>query len=109
MAGKDRGIRVFTVYSSVPYEPPLEALATGVEVVVGTPGRLIDLMNRRSLDISHVKSLVLDEADEMLDLGFLPDVERLLKRPLRPVRRCCSRPRCRQRSWPSRVPTCATR
>ncbi len=47
--------------------------------MVGTPGRLIDLMNRRALDISHVKSLVLDEADEMLDLGFLPDVERLLK------------------------------
>lgn len=78
LAGKDRGIRVLTVYGGVPYEPQLEALATGVEVVVGTPGRLIDLMNRRALDISHVKSLVLDEADEMLDLGFLPDVERLL-------------------------------
>jgi superfamily II DNA/RNA helicase len=79
VASEDRGIRVLTVYGGVPYEPQLEALATGVEVVVGTPGRLIDLMNRRALDISHVKSLVLDEADEMLDLGFLPDVERLLK------------------------------
>ena len=79
MAGKDRGIRVLTVYGGVPYEPQLDALADGVEVVVGTPGRLIDLMNRKSLDISHVKSLVLDEADEMLDLGFLPDVERLLR------------------------------
>jgi superfamily II DNA/RNA helicase len=79
MAGKDRGIRVLTVYGGVPYEGQLDALATGVEVVVGTPGRLIDLMNRRALDISHVKSLVLDEADEMLDLGFLPDVERLLR------------------------------
>ena len=79
MAGKDRGLRVLTVYGGVPYEGQLEALADGVEVVVGTPGRLIDLMNRRALDISHVKSLVLDEADEMLDLGFLPDVERLLK------------------------------
>ncbi len=78
LAGKDRGIRVLTVYGGVPYEQQLEALETGVEVVVGTPGRLIDLMNRRALDISHVKSLVLDEADEMLDLGFLPDVERLL-------------------------------
>jgi superfamily II DNA/RNA helicase len=78
LAGKDRGIRVLTVYGGVPYEPQLEALSTGVEVVVGTPGRLIDLMNRKALDISHVKSLVLDEADEMLDLGFLPDVERLL-------------------------------
>ena len=78
IAGADRGIRVLTVYGGVPYEPQLEALATGVDVVVGTPGRLIDLMNRGSLDISHVKCLVLDEADEMLDLGFLPDVERLL-------------------------------
>lgn len=79
VASEDRGMRVLTVYGGVPYEPQLEALATGVEVVVGTPGRLIDLMNRRALDISHVKSLVLDEADEMLDLGFLPDVERLLR------------------------------
>ena len=79
LAGSDRGIRVLTVYGGVPYEPQLDALSTGVDVVVGTPGRLIDLMNRRALDISHVKSLVLDEADEMLDLGFLPDVERLLK------------------------------
>jgi superfamily II DNA/RNA helicase len=78
MAGKDRGIRVLTVYGGVPYDPQLDALTSGVDVVVGTPGRLIDLMNRRSLDISHVKSLVLDEADEMLDLGFLPDVEKLL-------------------------------
>ena len=79
VAGKDRGIRVLTVYGGVPYEGQLDALTAGVEVVVGTPGRLIDLMNRRALDISHVKSLVLDEADEMLDLGFLPDVERLLR------------------------------
>ena len=78
LAGKDRGIRVLTVYGGVPYDPQLDALKEGVDVVVGTPGRLIDLMNRRALDISHVKSLVLDEADEMLDLGFLPDVEKLL-------------------------------
>ena len=62
----------------MPYEPQLDALKTGVDVVVGTPGRLLDLANRRALDLSHVKVLVLDEADEMLDLGFLPDVERLL-------------------------------
>jgi len=78
LAGADRGIRVLTVYGGVGYDPQLDALQNGVDVVVGTPGRLIDLMNRRALDISHVKSLVLDEADEMLDLGFLPDVERLL-------------------------------
>lgn len=78
LAGADRGVRVLTVYGGVGYDGQLDALKAGVDVVVGTPGRLIDLMNRRALDISHVKSLVLDEADEMLDLGFLPDVERLL-------------------------------
>jgi superfamily II DNA/RNA helicase len=69
---------VLTVYGGVGYEPQLEALDAGVDVVVGTPGRLLDLANRRALDLSHVKCLVLDEADEMLDLGFLPDVERLI-------------------------------
>ncbi len=78
LAGKNRGTRTLTVYGGVPYEPQLDALTTGVDVVVGTPGRLLDLAARRALDLSHVKVLVLDEADEMLDLGFLPDVERLI-------------------------------
>ena len=78
LAGADRGLRVLTVYGGVGYETQLDALAAGVDVVVGTPGRLLDLCNRRNLDISHVHALVLDEADEMLDLGFLPDVEKLL-------------------------------
>ncbi len=78
LASKDRGLRVLTVYGGVGYEPQLDALESGVDVVVGTPGRLIDLANRRALDLGHVHALVLDEADEMLDLGFLPDVERLL-------------------------------
>jgi superfamily II DNA/RNA helicase len=77
-AAADRGTRILTVYGGVGYEPQLEALASGVDVVVGTPGRLLDLANRRTLDLSHVKVLVLDEADEMLDLGFLPDVQKLL-------------------------------
>lgn len=73
-----RHARVLTVYGGVGYEPQLESLGRGVDVVVGTPGRLLDLANRRELDLTHVKVLVLDEADEMLDLGFLPDVERLI-------------------------------
>ncbi|MFZ0531214.1 MAG: DEAD/DEAH box helicase, partial [Propionicimonas sp.] len=73
-----RHARVLTVYGGVGYETQLETLGDGVDVVVGTPGRLLDLANRRSLDLSQVKVLVLDEADEMLDLGFLPDVERLI-------------------------------
>ena len=78
LAGADRGMRVLTVYGGVGYEPQLDALKSGVDIVVGTPGRLIDLANRRALDLSHVHALVLDEADEMLDLGFLPDVIKLI-------------------------------
>ncbi len=78
LAGANRGTRTLTVYGGVGYESQLDALKAGVEVVVGTPGRLLDLANRRTLDLSHVKVLVLDEADEMLDLGFLPDVQKLL-------------------------------
>ncbi len=78
LASKDLGLRVLTVYGGVGYDTQLDTLQSGVDIVVGTPGRLIDLANRRALDLSHVHALVLDEADEMLDLGFLPDVERLL-------------------------------
>jgi len=80
VASADRGTRVLTVYGGVGYDTQLDTLKSGVDVVVGTPGRLLDLVNRRSLDLAHVKVLVLDEADEMLDLGFLPDVERLIAR-----------------------------
>src|SRR4051794_9788291 len=78
MAGKRRDVRVLTVYGGRAYEPQLEALKKGVDVVVGTPGRLLDLSGQRALDLSAVKVLVLDEADKMLDLGFLPDVERIV-------------------------------
>jgi superfamily II DNA/RNA helicase len=77
-AGRKRGIRVLTVYGGRAYEPQIEALRKGVEVVVGTPGRLIDLAKQGHLDLSQAKIVVLDEADEMLDLGFLPDVETLM-------------------------------
>ncbi|HEY7857370.1 MAG TPA: DEAD/DEAH box helicase [Candidatus Nanopelagicales bacterium] len=78
--GAGRGIRVLSVYGGRAYEPQVEALKAGIEVVVGTPGRLIDLAQQRHLDLGHVRVLVLDEADEMLDMGFLPDVERLVSR-----------------------------
>jgi superfamily II DNA/RNA helicase len=73
-----RATRILTVYGGRAYEPQVEALRAGIEVVVGTPGRLLDLAQQGHLDLGHVDTLVLDEADEMLDLGFLPDVERLL-------------------------------
>ncbi len=72
------GARVLTVYGGRAYEPQIEALRRGVEIVVGTPGRLIDLAQQGHLDLGHARTVVLDEADEMLDLGFLPDVEKLL-------------------------------
>src|SRR5215469_8260953 len=78
-AGLHLGARVLTVYGGRAYEPQIDALKAGTDVVVGTPGRLLDLANRKNLNLGKVRSLVLDEADKMLDLGFLPDVERLLK------------------------------
>jgi superfamily II DNA/RNA helicase len=78
MASANRTVRVLTVYGGRAYEPQLDALKKGVDVVVGTPGRLLDLAGQRALDLSQVKVLVLDEADKMLDLGFLPDVERIV-------------------------------
>ncbi|MFC9792199.1 DEAD/DEAH box helicase [Streptomyces sp. NPDC127584] len=77
-AGKVRNVRVLAIYGGRAYEPQVEALKKGVDVIVGTPGRLLDLAGQRKLDLSHVKVLVLDEADEMLDLGFLPDVEKII-------------------------------
>ncbi|MYT40741.1 DEAD/DEAH box helicase [Streptomyces sp. SID8356] len=77
-AGKVRNVRVLAIYGGRAYEPQVEALKKGVDVIVGTPGRLLDLAGQRKLDLSHIRGLVLDEADEMLDLGFLPDVERII-------------------------------
>ena len=80
MAGANLGIRVLSLYGGRAYEPQIETINKGVEVIVGTPGRLIDLIKQNHLDLSHIKVLVLDEADEMLDMGFLPDVETLVSK-----------------------------
>jgi superfamily II DNA/RNA helicase len=77
-AAKKRNARIATIYGGRAYEPQVEALQKGVEVVVGTPGRLIDLYKQKHLSLKNVKIVILDEADEMLDLGFLPDVETLI-------------------------------
>ncbi|WP_405464369.1 DEAD/DEAH box helicase [Streptomyces jietaisiensis] len=77
-AGKVRNVRVTAIYGGRAYEPQVEALKKGVDVVVGTPGRLLDLAGQKKLNLAHVRCLVLDEADEMLDLGFLPDVEKII-------------------------------
>jgi len=75
----ERKLTVTSIYGGRPYEPQIEALANGVDVVVGTPGRLLDLAQQGHLQLGGLSMLVLDEADEMLDLGFLPDIERILR------------------------------
>ncbi|MGP5287096.1 DEAD/DEAH box helicase [Glutamicibacter arilaitensis] len=84
-ASKHSNISITTIYGGRPYEEQINALKAGTDVIVGTPGRLIDLNRQRVLNLKQVKTVVLDEADEMLDLGFLPDVERILA-ALPPVR-----------------------
>jgi superfamily II DNA/RNA helicase len=78
MAAKKRSVRIAQIYGGRAYEPQIDSLRKGADIVVGTPGRLIDLMNQGHLDLRFVRTLVLDEADEMLDLGFLPDVEKVV-------------------------------
>ncbi|RME06001.1 MAG: DEAD/DEAH box helicase [Anaerolineae bacterium] len=77
--GRHLGARVLPVYGGTSYERQIRSLKRGVDVVVGTPGRLLDLLRRKSLDLSAVRTLVLDEADEMLSMGFLGDIETLLQ------------------------------
>ncbi|MBA0127976.1 DEAD/DEAH box helicase [Haloechinothrix sp. YIM 98757] len=77
-ASKHRQVRTLAIYGGRPYEAQIEGLRDGVDIVVGTPGRLLDLAEQRHLVLGKLAHLVLDEADEMLDLGFLPDIERIL-------------------------------
>jgi ATP-dependent RNA helicase DeaD len=76
--GRHLDVRVLAVYGGQPYGPQISKLNRGVDVVVGTPGRLLDLLDRKALNIKHIKTLVLDEADEMLNMGFMEDVEKIL-------------------------------
>ena len=78
MYGAYTDVRVLSIYGGSSYGRQISALKRGVDVVVGTPGRLLDLLKRKSLDLSAVTTLVLDEADEMLSMGFIDDIETLL-------------------------------
>jgi superfamily II DNA/RNA helicase len=78
--GRVKGLRVKAFYGGVGMEPQIEALHKGVDVVIGTPGRLIDLIERKELSVAEVQVLVLDEADRMADMGFLPQVQKILYR-----------------------------
>lgn len=77
MLTQNRSTSVVAIYGGKAYEGQIEQLKAGAQIVVGTPGRLIDLNNQRLLDLSNATEVVLDEADKMLDLGFLPDIEKI--------------------------------
>ncbi|QUI22675.1 DEAD/DEAH box helicase [Vallitalea pronyensis] len=76
---KYTGIKSFPVYGGEPIYRQISALKRGVQIVIGTPGRLMDHMNRKTLKLDHIKSIILDEADEMLNMGFREDIETILK------------------------------
>ena len=77
---KRHGCRITAVYGGKPIKPQMNRLARGVDVVIGTPGRVIDLLSRGALDLRDLHCVVLDEADRMLDIGFRPDIEKILRR-----------------------------
>jgi ATP-dependent RNA helicase RhlE len=76
--GKHTGLRHTVVYGGVSQKPQAQALHQGVDILVATPGRLLDLVSQRLVDLSAVETFVLDEADRMLDMGFLPDIRRII-------------------------------
>ncbi|WP_210506765.1 DEAD/DEAH box helicase [Naasia sp. SYSU D00057] len=77
LATSNRSTTVVSIYGGKAYEGQIEQLKAGAQIVVGTPGRLLDLAGQRLLSLANVREMVLDEADKMLDLGFLPDIEKL--------------------------------
>ncbi|HFD7973500.1 TPA: DEAD/DEAH box helicase [Streptococcus pyogenes] len=78
--GREKGVKVRSVYGGSSIEKQIKALKSGAHIVVGTPGRLLDLIKRKALILDHVKTLILDEADEMLNMGFLEDIEAIISR-----------------------------
>ena len=82
--GRFRGARAVALYGGIGYRDQEGALRRGVHIAVATPGRILDLVKRRTLDLSHVRTLILDEADRLLDLGFAPDVDRIVRLLPRP-------------------------
>ena len=77
--GAQRPVRSVPIYGGVGYEPQFRALRSGPEIVVATPGRLLDHMNQRTVDLSRIEILVLDEADRMLDMGFIRDIRKIIE------------------------------
>ncbi|GBG97255.1 DEAD/DEAH box helicase [Lactococcus termiticola] len=78
--GKSKGLKVRTVFGGSSIEKQIKAIRSGAHIVVGTPGRLVDLIKRKAIDLSHLTTLILDEADEMLNMGFLDDIEFIISK-----------------------------
>ena len=78
--GRDKGVKVRSVYGGSCIEKQIKALRSGAHIVVGTPGRLLDLIKRKALKLNNIETLILDEADEMLNMGFLEDIEAIISR-----------------------------
>jgi len=76
--GKHLGARATTIFGGVGMQPQVDALRRGVDILIATPGRLLDHLQQRTVNLSHIEVLVLDEADRMLDMGFLPSIKRIL-------------------------------
>ena len=78
--GRSKGVKVRSVYGGSSIEKQIKALKSGAHIVVGTPGRLLDLIKRKALKLQDIETLILDEADEMLNMGFLEDIEAIISR-----------------------------
>jgi superfamily II DNA/RNA helicase len=100
-----RRIKAVSILGGMPYPKQMQLLAKNPEILVATPGRLIDHMESGKIDFSQLEILVLDEADRMLDMGFIDDIEKIVEATPEPVKPCCSRPRWTAWSatWPSRI------
>ncbi len=97
-----RGVRALPIYGGQSIEHQIRAMKKGVQIVIGTPGRVLDHLRRKTLRLDEVRFFVLDEADEMLDMGFIDDIEAILAWCRRTARRCSFRRRCRRKfaAWP---------
>lgn len=93
------GVRVVPVYGGQPIDRQFRALRMGAQIVVGTPGRVMDHMRRGTLKLDQLRMIILDEADEMLSMGFREDIETILQDVPEDGRRCCFQPLCPRRSY----------
>jgi ATP-independent RNA helicase DbpA len=109
LARADSNTKVLTLCGGTPIKPQTDSLAHGAHIVVGTPGRIVDHLERGSLPLDALATLVLDEADRMLDMGFADDIATMAAAAPRRARRCCSRPPT-PTAWPAQPPaSCASR